>query len=251
MQNLQKKVYHKNRFYKPKKTNKLNPNETRFKDVFSNVDSNVDVIEAYVELDNLVVFIDKNNIKNLMEILKNMGFDVLSEMSAIHMEDDTFEIFYQLLNMNKVMRLRVKTRIVDSIESISSIFRNALWCEREAYDMFGIRFINHPALKRLIMPDDWYGHPLRKDYPLQGDERAQWYEIDRIFGEDYRVKINPENRNPSFIDPKDTFNFAHMEHEVPKGTPPSNEYKDISYQEDGGVFVVTKFDKQTTLKERR
>lgn len=77
--------------------------------------------------------------------------------------------------------------------------------------------INHPNLKRILMPDDWYGHPLLKTYPLQGDEFAQWYEIDKIFGKEYREVVGVEQRDPGFADDKDTLNFARLYHEVPKG----------------------------------
>ena len=64
----------------------------------------------------------------------------------------------------------------ESIESVTSVFKSANWSEREMYDMLGVKVANHPNLKRLIMPDDWYDHPLKKTYPLQGDEVASWYE---------------------------------------------------------------------------
>lgn len=90
---------------------------------------------------------------------------------------------------------------------------------------------------------------MRKDYPLACDMKAQWYEVDKIFGEEYRDIIGPENRNPSYIDPKDTFNFAHMGFEVPKGSKADDKIRDVSYQEIEGVFVVTKFDKSKELSK--
>lgn len=68
--------------------------------------------------------------------------------------------------------------------------------------MFGIIFEGHPCLQRLLMPHDWVGHPLLKSYPLQGDEYAQWYEIDRIFGKEYREIIGAEQRDSARIDSK-------------------------------------------------
>lgn len=108
------------------------------------------------------------------------------------------------------------------------------------YDMFGIFIINHPNLKRILMPDDWFGHPLLKTYPLKGDEFARWYEIDKIFGKEYREVVGEEQRDSGFADDKDTLNFARLYHEVPKGS----QKKEISfkqeYQEDEGVAFVKK-----------
>lgn len=251
MQDIQKKVYHKNRFFISPKTMRFNPQEGSFKEVFNILNSKFNILESYVELNNLVIYINKNEILEVLTHLKDSSFDILTEMSAIHLQDNSFDVFYQLLSMEKILRIRVKTNTKDNIDSVNQIYRNAIWSEREAFDMFGIKFLNHPCLKRLIMPDDWSGYPLRKDYPLLGDEKAQWYEVDKIFGEDYREVVGPEQRDPAFINPKDTFNFAHMGFEVSKGTPPDNIPKEITYQEKGGVFVVTKFDKQKQLQKRR
>jgi len=96
----------------------------------------------------------------------------------------------------------------------------ANFAEREMYDMFGIVANNHPELKRILMPEDWVGHPLLKTYPLQGDEAASWYEVDKIFGKEYRDVIGPELRDPSRIDRGDTQRFARVGKEVPFGADP-------------------------------
>lgn len=257
MQDIQKKVYHKNRFEIPRETSKIKAKGTKFEGILAMLESRIKVIDSFVELGNLVVKVEKGDILEALEILKDYGFDILSELSAIHLSDDSFEVFYQLLSMDKILRVRVKTNTNKEIDSCVAIYRNAIWCEREAYDMFGIRFLNHPNLKRILMPDDWSGHPLRKDYPLQGDENARWYEIDRIFGKEYRGKVGAEQRDSAFVNENDTINFALMGFEVPKGANPKDLTKDlpteIRYQENEGVFVVTKFDKkkQKQLDKRR
>jgi NADH-quinone oxidoreductase subunit C len=104
------------------------------------------------------------------------------------------------------------------------------------------------------MPDDWTGHPLLKTYPLIGDEAAQWYEIDTIFGKDYREVVGPEIRDTKRIDPKDTTQFARVGCEVAYGTKPSTKKTDFGeFQEEGGVPFVTRFtkDRQKTLKNRK
>jgi NADH-quinone oxidoreductase subunit C len=82
-----------------------------------------------------------------------------------------FEVVYHLHSIERNERLRLKCRLpaVDPvIESVTSVWRSANWYERETFDLFGIRFINHPDLRRIMMPDNWEGHPLRKDYPVTG-----------------------------------------------------------------------------------
>jgi NADH-quinone oxidoreductase subunit C len=82
-----------------------------------------------------------------------------------------FEVVYHLHSIERNERLRLKCRIPGSdpvIESVTSVWRSANWYERETFDLFGIHFINHPNLKRIMMPEGWEGHPLRKDYPIAG-----------------------------------------------------------------------------------
>ena len=83
-----------------------------------------------------------------------------------------FEVVYHLHSVKRNQRLRLKCRLPGSnpeLESVASVWRSANWFERETFDLFGIRFRNHPDLRRIMLPDDWEGHPLRKDYPVTGD----------------------------------------------------------------------------------
>jgi NADH-quinone oxidoreductase subunit C len=84
---------------------------------------------------------------------------------------ERFAVVYQLNSLEHGARLRVKAYVPEeacSIDSISSLWHGANWGEREVFDMFGVTFNNHPDLKRILMPDNYEGHPLRKDYPLKG-----------------------------------------------------------------------------------
>ena len=85
--------------------------------------------------------------------------------------DPRFELVYHLHSIDRNERLRLKARISGAdpvIESVTGVWRSANWYEREVFDLFGVRFTNHPDLRRILMPDDWEGHPLRKDYPITG-----------------------------------------------------------------------------------
>jgi NADH-quinone oxidoreductase subunit C len=82
-----------------------------------------------------------------------------------------FEVVYHLHSIERNQRLRLKCRLPGeqpAIESVTPVWRSANWYEREVFDLFGIQFLNHPNLKRIMMPDDWEGYPLRKDYPVTG-----------------------------------------------------------------------------------
>jgi len=83
-----------------------------------------------------------------------------------------FEVVYHLHSIERNQRLRLKCRLPGTdpaIESVTSVWRSANWYERETFDLFGIQFRNHPDLRRIMLPDDWVGHPLRKDYSVTGD----------------------------------------------------------------------------------
>ena len=212
--------------------------------------------ETYVEIGQLVVHIDAtNNVAAIKTIKEQCGYTQCSEQSAVDYlaKDGEFELFYQLLNVNEAKRVRVVCRIKngEAIESITSLFKSANFAEREMFDMFGIKVNNHPFLKRIIMPDDWEGHPLLKTYPLHGDEFASWYEVDKIFGKEYRDIIGPENRDPGKVDRHDTKRFSRVGYEVPFGTDISEGETEqaIEYSDTFLVDYNKKSSKQ--LDERR
>jgi NADH-quinone oxidoreductase subunit C len=100
-------------------------------------------------------------------------FVQLSTVTAVdrYPSEPRFEVVYHLHSIERKERLRLKCRLRSAnpvIESVTSVWAGANWYEREVFDLFGIRFLNHPDLRRIMMPDDWEGHPLRRDYPITG-----------------------------------------------------------------------------------
>ncbi len=247
---VQKKPYYSDRFWVAPQVPKEDPySDEVFGSDLDALKSKFDIKDAYIQVGQLVVYIDaKDNFEVIKFLKEELTYDQLSEMSAIDWlaKKGQFEIFYQLLSMNKRKRIRVKCFIDENeaIESVEKIFRSADWSEREMYDMFGIQVNNHPNLKRILMPDDWQGWPLRKTYPLTGDEFAAWYEVDKIYGKEARDIIGPELRDTARIDRYDTQRFARLGYEVDKGEKYQDEVKTIQeYQEDNGVFMIKKFKK--------
>jgi NADH-quinone oxidoreductase subunit C len=122
----------------------------------------------------LTIEIAPDRIVHVCEFLKyDQEFVRLSSVTAVdrHPAEPRFEVVYHLHSVKRNQRLRVKCRVngVDpEIDSVTPVWRSANWYEREVFDMFGIKFRNHPNLERILMPDDWEGHPLRKDYPVTG-----------------------------------------------------------------------------------
>jgi NADH-quinone oxidoreductase subunit C len=120
------------------------------------------------------LFIDPARIVEVCSFLKgDQGFLRLSGITGVdwHPADPRFEVVYLLHSIDRKARLRLKCWISESsaeIDSVTGVWRSATWYEREVFDMFGIGFRNHPDLRRIMMPDDWEGHPLRKDYPVHG-----------------------------------------------------------------------------------
>jgi NADH-quinone oxidoreductase subunit C len=103
----------------------------------------------------------------------SLQFTFLSDITTVDRFplEPRFEVNYHLLSIERRMRLRLKVRLAGGdpvIPSLTAVWPTANWHERENFDLFGIRFEGHPDLTRILMPDDWEGYPLRKDYPVEG-----------------------------------------------------------------------------------
>jgi len=126
------------------------------------------------------VMLTKGKIKDICLFLRDepsLKMDHLADLTAVDFSrypGDTglrFEVVYNLISTVYHHRIRLKVRVPEedpSIDSVSSIWQTANWHERETYDLMGIKFDGHPDLRRILLPGDWEGHPLRKEYPLKG-----------------------------------------------------------------------------------
>lgn len=117
------------------------------------------------------VVVDAGSLPGVVEYLKvGEGFDYLVDLTAVHYpkREAAFDLVYILYSFSRNERLRVKTLINEGQkpQSIVAVHATANWLERECYDMFGVEFAGHPDLRRILMPDDWRGFPLRKDYHI-------------------------------------------------------------------------------------
>lgn len=137
-----------------------------------------DILNASYFLGQLTLEINKNCLLNLLSELKNpCGFRVLMDLTAVDYLQPSIgtKLIYWLHNPDTGERTRLKVFLCrdEFIPSVSALWAGAKWYEREIFDLFGVKFENHVDLKRLLMPDDWLGHPLRKDYCLT-EERVEF-----------------------------------------------------------------------------
>ena len=128
----------------------------------------------------LSVNVDAARIVEICDYLKSdreTSFNYLSDLTCVHWPRTPapFEMVYNLFSIDANERVRLKARIKESVDSVTGVWPSANWLEREVFDLFGVRFNNHPDLRRLLLPPDWEGYPLRKDYPLEFVENA-WTE---------------------------------------------------------------------------
>ena len=246
--NVQAKAYYTDRFWVAPQIPKEDVStDTIFNNDLIELKKEFEILDSFIQRGQMVVYINsKDNFKVIKFLKEKLEYTILTELSALDYLEQCgeFEIFYQMLSMNKRKRLRVKCRIKENepIQSIEPLFRSADWSEREMYDMFGILLNNHPYPKRILMPDDWHGHPLKKSYPLQGDVEAQWYEIDKIFGKEYRDIIGPEIRDSAHIDRYDTKRFARLGKEVAYGEDANSETAGSITKLNDDTSLVEKFD---------
>ena len=108
----------------------------------------------------------------------DLRYDFLSDLTAVDRlrEHPRFEVVYHLYSLQFKRRVRLKVLVEEgeAVPSVTQVWGTADWHEREVYDMFGVGVEGHPDLRRILMPEDWEGHPLRKDYPVQASPK--WWE---------------------------------------------------------------------------
>lgn len=138
----------------------------------------IDVVEFRGEV---TVTVKKDSIIDVLMFLKqSLQYNLLTDLTAVDYlgkKEDRFMMVYQLYSIPNKDCVRIKTPVSEvdcSIPTATQVWRTANWLERETYDLFGIIFDQHPDLRRILMTDDWVGHPLRKDYPLQGPDREPY-----------------------------------------------------------------------------
>jgi NADH-quinone oxidoreductase subunit C len=131
---------------------------------------------AKLDRDELTIVVRRSAIREACAILRDdreLRFNFLADVTCVdwYPSEPRFEVVYALLSISRHDRLRLKVRLSGddpSLESVTSVWPSANFFEREVYDLFGVRFANHPNLRRIMMPEDWEGYPLRKDYPVEG-----------------------------------------------------------------------------------
>jgi len=131
------------------------------------------LMDARFDRGELTLTVDKDDIVPALQALQAAGFDFFEDMTAVDWYPSVprFQLSYHLLSHGYKQRVRLRAMVDEAdpeVESITSIWQGANYYEREVFDLFGIRFAGHPNLRRIMMPDDWTGHPLRKDYPVEG-----------------------------------------------------------------------------------
>ena len=150
--------------------------------------------EAAPSVDFPTIYVPAEALLRTCQALRDaMGFDLLAEVTAVDYlpREPRFEVVYHLVSIARRRRLRLKVRVAadGSVPTVQRVWPSAGWPEREVWDLFGIPFDEHPDLRRILMPDDWEGHPLRKDYPVQIRKTAQTYEPLEVTEKAFRANL--------------------------------------------------------------
>jgi NADH-quinone oxidoreductase subunit C len=131
---------------------------------------------AKFDRDEMSIYVERSSIREACALLRDdpaCSFNFLADVTCVdwYPSEPRFEVIYHLLSIPQKERVRLKVRLngeAPAVESVTSVWPSANFFEREVYDLFGIRFTGHPYLRRIQMPENWEGHPLRKDYPVEG-----------------------------------------------------------------------------------
>ena len=165
------------------------------------------LLNIYSKENTTYLDINKNNLIEILKFLKTDNkclFSQLIDLTAVDYinSKQRFEVVYILLSHKKNFRLIIKVLVgeKEKIPSICSIFNSANWYERECYDLFGIKFINHPDLRRIMTDYNFEGHPLRKDFPLTGHTEVHYNDLEKKVVYE-PVKLSQEFRNFDYSSP--------------------------------------------------
>jgi NADH-quinone oxidoreductase subunit C len=170
-----------------------------------------DFIKAYSFIGQNQIEVKKDRIVEIMTFLRDndiVPFNYLVDETAVHWpKDEQFELVYILYSHAKNEHVRVKTRIkeYEPLESVTTVWTTADWLEREVYDMFGVQYVNHPNLKRILLPEDWVGYPLRKDYNIRLQD-VEW--VRKHLGIDSGQKYyvgEARHETPDYVTPQDEY----------------------------------------------
>ena len=157
--------------------------------------------EAGASVDFATIYVPADRLLETSSALRDtpsLRFTALVEITVADYfpRDPRFEVVYHLLSIPNRQRLRLKVRVGEtgSVPTVQGVWPSAGWLEREVWDMFGVGFDGHPDLRRLLMPDDWEGHPLRKDYPVQIRKPAQTYEPLQVSEEEFKANLERDRQ---------------------------------------------------------
>jgi NADH-quinone oxidoreductase subunit C len=130
------------------------------------------IVDAKWDRKELTLIVASETVVAAMKAAQAAGYNFLEDVTAVdwYPTEPRFQISYSILSHSLKQRIRITARLDEgqSIESVTSVWPSANFYEREVFDLFGVPFTGHPNMKRIMMPDNWEGHPLRKDYPVEG-----------------------------------------------------------------------------------
>ena len=147
------------------------------------------VIDTEFHRGRAVLVIDPKHVKPVLTHLQGKGYTFLASLHGVdyYPHEPRLGVLYELLDMNRVERISVKARVptdAPEIDSVVELFPGADFPEREVYDMFGVLFNGHPDLRRILMPEDYEGHPQRRDFPVGGEPILFTFNEERSYGKD-------------------------------------------------------------------
>jgi NADH-quinone oxidoreductase subunit C len=148
------------------------------------------------------IYASREDVPALARTLRDrpdLRFAFLAEVTAVDLQphEPRFELVYMLVSIEHKYRLRVKVRLSGAdahVSTVSDVWPAANWLEREVWDLFGIQFDGHPDLRRLLMPEDWEGFPLRKDYPVQIRMAPRTAEPLQVTEQEFRASVDRDRR---------------------------------------------------------